>query len=132
MSIDQEVTTGDADRDVEALGRQLGEAIVETDIYQRFEETRQAVKDHDDLQEQITEFEQQRQDLIEAQQTGQASQEEMLALQRTQQELHEHPTMAEFLEAKSALQTRLEAVNKAISDPLAVDFGGEAGGCCQD
>jgi len=132
MSIDQEVTTGNAESDVEQLGRELGAAIVETDAYQRFEEARQAVKDHDELQEQIAAFEEQRQELIEAKQTGQASQEEMLALQRTQQDLHDHPTMAEFLEAKSALQTRLEDVNRAISEPLAVDFGGEAGGCCQD
>jgi cell fate (sporulation/competence/biofilm development) regulator YlbF (YheA/YmcA/DUF963 family) len=40
--------------------------------------------------------------------------------------------MAEYLEAQSELQDRLESVNEAISDPLAVDFGGEAGGCCQD
>jgi cell fate (sporulation/competence/biofilm development) regulator YlbF (YheA/YmcA/DUF963 family) len=40
--------------------------------------------------------------------------------------------MAEYLEAQAALQERLETVNEAISEPLAVDFGGEAGGCCQD
>jgi cell fate (sporulation/competence/biofilm development) regulator YlbF (YheA/YmcA/DUF963 family) len=40
--------------------------------------------------------------------------------------------MAEYLEAQAALQDRLETVNEAISEPLAVDFGGEAGGCCQD
>jgi len=40
--------------------------------------------------------------------------------------------MEEYLDAQEELQNKLEAVNKAISEPLAVDFGGEAGGCCQD
>jgi cell fate (sporulation/competence/biofilm development) regulator YlbF (YheA/YmcA/DUF963 family) len=40
--------------------------------------------------------------------------------------------MREFLDAQDALSETLEAVNEAISEPLAVDFGGEAGGCCQD
>jgi cell fate (sporulation/competence/biofilm development) regulator YlbF (YheA/YmcA/DUF963 family) len=42
------------------------------------------------------------------------------------------PKMATYLDAQEALQDRLESVNEAISEPLAVDFGGEAGGCCQD
>jgi cell fate (sporulation/competence/biofilm development) regulator YlbF (YheA/YmcA/DUF963 family) len=40
--------------------------------------------------------------------------------------------MAEYLDAQEELQDKLESVNMAISEELAVDFGGEAGGCCQD
>jgi len=42
------------------------------------------------------------------------------------------PVMEEYLNAQEALQSQLESVNRAISEPLAVDFGGEAGGCCHD
>ena len=42
------------------------------------------------------------------------------------------PLMEAYLEAKEELQEKLETINMAISDPIAVDFGGEAGGCCQD
>jgi cell fate (sporulation/competence/biofilm development) regulator YlbF (YheA/YmcA/DUF963 family) len=42
------------------------------------------------------------------------------------------PVMADYLDAQDELQERLKRVNEAISGPLAVDFGGEAGGCCHD
>lgn len=132
MSVDQDVAASEDTKTVEELGEALGEAITDLPEYREFEAAREAVKDNDALQEQIAEFEEQRRQFAQAQQTGEASKEDVAALQRTQQELHQHPTMAEFLEAKSALQDRLETINEAISAPLAVDFGGEAGGCCQD
>lgn len=132
MSVDQDVAPAEDTPDIETLGEELGAAIAELPEYERFEDARDAVKDHDDLQDQIAEFEQQRREFAQARQAGDAAQDAMRELQRTQQELHNHPTMSEFLDAKSALQDRLETVNEAISAPLSVDFGGEAGGCCQD
>ncbi|SEO86783.1 Cell fate regulator YlbF, YheA/YmcA/DUF963 family (controls sporulation, competence, biofilm development) [Halogranum amylolyticum] len=117
---------------LESLGRELGNAIAESPEYERFEEARQAVEDDDEAQAQIQEFEQLRQEFMMARQTGQASQEDVKEVQRAQEQLHRLPVMADYLEAQSELQDRLEAVNEAISEPLAVDFGGEAGGCCQD
>lgn len=132
MSIDQDVAGNEATPDVDALGRKLGDAIAELPEYREFEEARQIVRKNDDLQEEIDSFEERRQEFMLARQSGEASQEDMVELQRAQQELHDHPDMSRFLAAKSELQDRLEAVNEAISEPLAVDFGGEAGGCCQD
>jgi cell fate (sporulation/competence/biofilm development) regulator YlbF (YheA/YmcA/DUF963 family) len=40
--------------------------------------------------------------------------------------------MREFLQAQNDLELRLQALNEHISEPLAVDFGEKAGGCCQD
>lgn len=117
---------------LESLGRELGDAIAESPEYERFEEARQAVEDDDEAQAQIEEFEQLRQEFMMARQTGQASQEDVKEVQRAQEKLHRLPVMSEFLDAKSELQDRLEAINRAVSEPLAVDFGGEAGGCCQD
>ena len=117
---------------LESLGRELGDAIADSPEYERFEEARQAVEDDDEAQDQIQEFEQLRQEFMMARQTGQASQEDVKEVQRAQEKLHRLPVMSEYLEAQSELQDRLEAVNEAISEPLAVDFGGEAGGCCQD
>jgi cell fate (sporulation/competence/biofilm development) regulator YlbF (YheA/YmcA/DUF963 family) len=117
---------------LEALGRELGAAIAETDEYERFEEAKAAVEADDEAQRRITEFNQLREEFMFARQTGNATEEGMRKLQAKQRELHDLPVMAEYLEAQSALQSRLESINEAISEPLAVDFGGEAGGCCQD
>jgi cell fate (sporulation/competence/biofilm development) regulator YlbF (YheA/YmcA/DUF963 family) len=117
---------------LERLGRELGTAIAETDEYERFEEAKAAVEADDEAQEHIREFNQLREEFMFARQTGNATQEGMQKLQTKQQELHDLPVMSEYLDAQSALQSRLETINEAISEPLAVDFGGEAGGCCQD
>ena len=133
MSIetDSEAGTGTT-TDVEALGRELGDAIADLPEYQAFEEARAAVQADDEVQEEIQAFEQQRREFAEARQAGEADQAQLMELQATQQELHAMPTMEEFIEAQSELTSTLEDVNRAISEPLAVDFGGEAGGCCHD
>ncbi|MFB6129761.1 MAG: YlbF family regulator [Salinigranum sp.] len=119
-------------KSLEDLGRELGDAIAETPEYREFERTRTAVQDDDEAQELIAEFSQLRDELLTAQQMGSVSQEEYQKVQQAQQELHELPVMAEYLEAQAELQARLSSINDAISEPLAVDFGGEAGGCCHD
>lgn len=117
---------------VEERGRELGEAITHLPAYKAFEAAKADVESNPDVQAKISEFERVRQEFMLARQTGAASQEDLQQLQQTQQELHSMPTMADFLEAKSELAAELEEINKAISAPLAVDFGGEAGGCCQE
>jgi cell fate (sporulation/competence/biofilm development) regulator YlbF (YheA/YmcA/DUF963 family) len=131
MSIDSN-TPAAADERVETLAGKLGEAIADLPEHERFREAESAVAEDAEAQEKISEFEQKREALALARQTGDASQEDVRELQRLQRELHSLPVMAEYLEAKDDLATRLETLNRAISDPLAVDFGGEAGGCCQD
>lgn len=130
MSIDTDVTAPDGD--VEALGRELGEAIRNLPEYDAFESAKAAVESDDELQKRIQEFESLRQEFMLARQTGDASQDDLQELQQAQNELHSQPTMAEYLEAQQRLDARLEAVNEAISAPLDVDFGEQAGGCCQD
>ncbi|WP_096393221.1 YlbF family regulator [Halorubrum trapanicum] len=117
---------------IEDLGRELGERIAETPEYERFEEARAAVQRDEDVQERIDEFEQLRAEFMQARQTGQATNDDLQRVQEAQDELHSMPVMSEYLDAQEELEDTLEAVNEAISDPLAVDFGGEAGGCCQD
>lgn len=119
-------------KNLEDLGRELGERIAATPQYDEFEAAKVAVEADDEAQERIEEFQQLRQEFMLARQTGSADQESLEKVQRAQDALHSLPVMEEYLEAQSALQDRLEAVNEAISEPLAVDFGGEAGGCCQD
>ncbi|MFC6726384.1 YlbF family regulator [Halobium palmae] len=114
------------------MGSELGEAIASTPTYERFAEAKTAVETDDEAQELISEFERERQAFALARQNGNATQEDLQSLQAKQDELHSLPVMASFLDAKSELQDRLEAVNEAVSAPLDVDFGGEAGGCCQD
>lgn len=117
---------------VEQMGRELGRALTDLPEYEAFEEAKARVEADDEVQEAISEFEQLRQEFMVARQTGRADQEQLERVQDAQEELHEMPVMADYLDAQDELQERLEAVNEAISAPLAVDFGGEAGGCCQD
>ncbi|WP_135851180.1 YlbF family regulator [Halorussus salinus] len=133
MSIETEAD-GDATElsRVEELAGQLGEAITQTPEYQRFEETKEAVEQDDEAQEKVQEFEQIRQEFMLARQTGEATQEDVQKVRETQQELHSLPVMDEYLQAQEALEQKMESLNKAISEPLAVDFGDQASGCCED
>ncbi|MFC7070299.1 YlbF family regulator [Halobaculum lipolyticum] len=120
------------DDSVDALARELGDAIAETSEYRRFEEAKAAVREDEEAQERISEFEQLRQEFAMARQAGRADQETLEQVQEAQQSLHALPVMKEYVEAQDELQDRLEGLNEAISEGLLVDFGGEAGGCCQD
>ena len=134
MSIDADATTEESNgaESVDELASELGEAIVETSEYQRFEETKEAVENDDEAQERIKEFEQIRQEFMLARQTGEATQEDVEKVQEAQQDLHALPVMDAYLDAQDELEARLEALNEAISAPLAVDFGQQGGGCCED
>ena len=120
------------DDSVEALAHELGDAIAETPEYRRFEEAKAAVREDEEAQARISEFEQLRQEFAMARQAGRADQETLEKVQEAQQELHALSVMTEYVEAQDDLQDRLEGLNEAISEGLLVDFGGEAGGCCQD
>jgi len=133
MSIETDAPEATATDDaVEALAAELGAAVADSSTYRRFEEAKAAVQSDEEAQRRISEFEQLRQEFAMAKQAGQADRETMEKVQTAQQELHSLPVMREYVEAQDELQDRLETLNEAISDPLAVDFGGEAGGCCHD
>ncbi|MCO8268774.1 YlbF family regulator [Haloferax prahovense] len=117
---------------LEELGRELGEAIADHPKYEAYEEAKAAVEADDDVQELITEFNQLREEFNVARQMGEATQEGLQKVQAAQEELHSEPVMEEYLLAQAELVGELEKINEAISEPLAVDFGGEAGGCCND
>jgi cell fate (sporulation/competence/biofilm development) regulator YlbF (YheA/YmcA/DUF963 family) len=132
MSTESEPAVSSDDTDAHDIARELGAAITDLPEYEQFEAAQRAVQADDAVQAKIDEFENVRQEFMLARQTGQASQADVEELQTAQDELHEMPVMAEFLEAKQDLSERLAELNAHISAPLAVDFGGEAGGCCQD
>ena len=117
---------------LEDLGRELGEKIAECPEHTAFLEAREAVENDAEVQAQIREFEELRHEFMVDREAGRADRQSMREVQDAQRELHNLPLMAEYLDAQEALQARLEAINRAVSEPLAVDFGGEAGGCCQD
>ncbi|MHB9286192.1 YlbF family regulator [Halobacteriales archaeon Cl-PHB] len=131
MSIETDATAED-DRSVESLATQLGEAIADLPEYQAFMEAKETVEADEDAQEAIQEFEQIREEYVTARQMGQASQEDLRELQQAQEELHDLPVMSAYLQAQNDLELRLQALNMEISEPLAVDFGEKAGGCCHD
>jgi cell fate (sporulation/competence/biofilm development) regulator YlbF (YheA/YmcA/DUF963 family) len=118
--------------DVDELASELGEAITDLPVYEAYVDARAAVEADPELQEEIQAFERLREEFVMARQAGEATNEDLRELQRTQEELHDRPTMAEFLEAKSELELRLQELDELVSEPLAVDFGQTAGGCCED
>ena len=117
---------------LEDLGRELGEKIADSPEHEAFVEANEAVENDAEAQELIREFEQLRHEFMVDREAGRADRESMRKVQEAQRNLHNLPVMEEYLDAQAALQERLESVNMAISEELAVDFGGEAGGCCQD
>jgi len=130
MSLDPE--TQAEERRIETLAEELGDAIAALPEYERFLEAKEAVTADEETQERIAEFEKRREEYMAARQRGEATNEDLLELQSAQEDLHDIPVMSEFLQAKNDLELRLQAVNERISDPLAIDFGETAGGCCQD
>jgi cell fate (sporulation/competence/biofilm development) regulator YlbF (YheA/YmcA/DUF963 family) len=134
MSIETDANAASADdrTTVEDMASDLGEAIAETPEHEAFEDARRAVQESEEAQAKIEEFESTRQEFMLARQSGEATQADLQELQGAQQELHSIPVMADFLEAQNELQARLEALDDAISAPLALDFGDNIGGCCND
>jgi Uncharacterized conserved protein len=139
VSVDHETdadtdTTGEASdpEQVERLATELGTAIADLPVYREFEAAKQAVEADDDVQERIGEFERLREEFAVARQTGQADEAALEELRDAQERLHSMPKMDRYLAAQERLEERLETFNEAISAPLGVDFGGEAGGCCRD
>lgn len=132
MSVDAKAETSEERANIEEMATELGEAIADTPEYQRFEEAKAAVEGDEDAQEKIREFERLRQEFALARQTGEATQEDVMRIQEAQQELHSIPVMEAYIEAQDELEARLEDLNRAVSAPLAVDFGQQAGGCCKD
>ncbi|GAA0284306.1 YlbF family regulator [Halobacterium noricense] len=132
MSVDSDsaATTGTTKAD--DIARQLGEAIEASPEYQRYEETKAAVEESEEVQQRISEFEDLRQEFMLARQTGDATQEDAKNVEDAQKRLHEHPVMAEYLDAQDELEAKFEFLNDLISEPLDVDFVGESGACCQD
>ena len=132
MSIESDAAETGASEDADALARQLGEAIVDLPAYQRFLETKEVVEADEEIQAEIREFEQVREEFMLARQAGEASREDLRELQAAQEQLHDIPEMSEYLAAQSDLELRLQELNELVSEPLTVDFGEKAGGCCQD
>ena len=131
MSVETASDTDGTD-DVDELAARLGEAITDLPIYEEYLEAKEAVENDAELQEEIRAFERLREEFMMARQAGEATNDDLRELQRTQQELHEKPKMSEFLQAQSEVELRLQELNEHVSDPLAVDFGQTAGGCCED
>lgn len=132
MSIETSAETNDAETDIESLAREFGEAITDLPEYRQFAEAKQTVEESEDAQEKISEFERIREEFMLARQTGDATNEDLRTLQDAQESLHDVPEMSEFLAAQNELELRLQELNELVSDPLAIDFGQKAGGCCED
>ncbi|MGB9966044.1 YlbF family regulator [Halobacterium sp. CBA1126] len=132
MSVDSDSAAATDAPTADDIARQLGEAIEDSPEYQRYEETKAAVEDDEEVQELIDEFEDLRQEFMLARQTGDATQEDAKKVEQAQQRLHDHPVMEEHLDAQDELEAKFEFLNDLISEPLDVDFVGESGACCQD
>jgi cell fate (sporulation/competence/biofilm development) regulator YlbF (YheA/YmcA/DUF963 family) len=131
MSIETDAADA-TDDSVESLARALGDAITDLPEYQAYLDAKAEVEADEDAQERIEEFEQIREEYMVARQTNQADQDDLRTLKKAQRELHELPVMEEYLQAQSELELRLQELNEIVSEPLTVDFGEKAGGCCHE
>jgi cell fate (sporulation/competence/biofilm development) regulator YlbF (YheA/YmcA/DUF963 family) len=125
------VETTPAER-ADELASELGETIADMPAYQEFVDAKAAVESDEELQAQIREFERLREEFTMARQTGEATNEDLRELQETQQELHDRPKMKAYLQAQSEIELKLQELDQLISDPLEIEFGQKAGGCCED
>ena len=132
MSIETDSAAEVETVDVDELATELGEAISGLPVYQRYLEAKAKVENDADAQRAIEEFEGLREEFQMARQTGRATQEDLRKVQEAQEELHEIPSMSEYLEVQNELELRLQEINEIVSDELDVDFGQKAGGCCED
>jgi cell fate (sporulation/competence/biofilm development) regulator YlbF (YheA/YmcA/DUF963 family) len=114
------------------LAEELGEAITELPAYEAFVEAKAAIQADPELQREMESFERLREEFLMARETGTASNEDLRELQAAQEELHDDPKMTAYLRAKSDIELRLQEIDHIISEPLDVEFGETAGGCCQD
>jgi cell fate (sporulation/competence/biofilm development) regulator YlbF (YheA/YmcA/DUF963 family) len=121
-----------AESTVEDLAAELGAAIADLPEYEAYQEAERAVARDEDAQRRIDEFNELRREFAMARQTGEASEEDLQELKAAQEELHSMPVMSEYLDAQERLDDRLETLNEAISEPIGIDFGERAGGCCAD
>jgi Uncharacterized conserved protein len=131
MSVETDAAT-DTENSVEEMARSLGEAVAELPEYRRFLDAKADVEADEEAQTQIDEFESVREEFMIARKTGEATEDDLRQLQEAQEELHDLPVMSDFLQAQNELELRLQELNELVSEPLAVDFGEKAGGCCQD
>ena len=131
MSVDTDATA-ESEQSIEELAQSLGEAIAELPEYQAFLEAKEAVEASQEAQKQIAEFERARRQYMDARERGQATRDDLREMQQKQQELHEIPVMSEFLQVENDLELRLQALNEHVNEPLEVDFGDRASGCCND
>jgi len=120
------------DDSVESLARALGDAITDLPEYEAYKDAKAEVEADEQAQERIEAFEEIREEYMVARQTNQADQDDLRTLKKAQRELHELPVMDDYLQAQSELELRLQELNEIISEPLTVDFGEKAGGCCHD
>lgn len=132
MQQDAGFEASETDEDPAELAERLGAAIADLPEHERYLDAEAAVAEDEAAQGKIAEFEERREAFALARKTGDATDEDLRELKRFQEELHSMPVMAEYLQAQEALTERLEELNRTISEPIAVDFGGAAGGCCHD
>jgi cell fate (sporulation/competence/biofilm development) regulator YlbF (YheA/YmcA/DUF963 family) len=115
-----------------ALAEALGTALASSPEHEAFVKAEAAVEADEAAQQRIAEFERKRSAFVADRERGEAMRADLEELEQLQSELHEMDVVAEYLNAKAELEATLDAVNNAVSAPLAVDFGGQAGGCCMD
>ena len=114
------------------LAEELGETITRLPAYEAFLEAKEAIQSDPELQREMQAFENLREEFLMAREAGTASNDDLRELQAAQEELHANPKMSAYLQAKSDIELRLQEIDHIISEPLEVEFGQTAGGCCQE
>lgn len=112
------------------LAEQLGEAIVETEEYQRFITLEQELHQDEVAQKLIEIFSKAQQEVMESHMQGNRIPKNVIDdLKEHQRRMLEYPSVAKYMEAKEKLDRIMEAVNEVLSSTTGLNTGGGGGGC---
>ena len=121
------------DKEAQNAAERFANELMETSIFKTYYRKKEDFNTNDDCQEVLLKFDSLRADLMEKQQSGNLTQEDMQELRQMQKELHSMETYQELKAAEGQAAGFVQEINKELSGPLGFDFGTfvkPPGGCC--
>ncbi len=121
------------DKEAQNAAERFAIELMKTGVFKTYYRNIEDFNTNDDCQEVLLRFDSLRADLMEKQQAGNLTQEDMRELRQIQKELHSMKEYQELRAAEGQAAGFVQEINKELSGPLGFDFGTFAkppGGCC--
>ncbi len=121
------------DNSIKSAAEAFAAELMETEVFKDYYDKRKSFKKDDKGSELLFKFNSLRADLMEKQQEGKLTPEDMQELRRIQKELQSTKTYQEVRSAQVQASGLIQEISKELSTHLGFDFGTFAkppGGCC--